>query len=60
MKNRQIDNKTTFQARLDKGWQRILLILRAKTSRPIKGLIEDALSRSYGIDKNGEPYVVDE
>lgn len=59
MKNRQIDKITTFQARIDKGWQRILLILRAKSGRPIKGLIEDALTNTYRIDDEGEPYEID-
>lgn len=59
MKSQQSDTKTTFQARIDKGWQQILMLLRAKTGRPVKGLIEDALVRSYGIDKKGDPYVID-
>lgn len=60
MQSQQVDNKGTFQARIDKGWQRILFVLRAKTGRPIKGLIEDALMRTYAIDDKGEPYAINE
>lgn len=60
MKCQQSDRKMTFQARIDKGWQRILLILRAKTGKPIKGLIEDALTNTFGIDDKGEPYAINE
>lgn len=60
MKSQQSDKKTTFQARIDKGWQRILMTLRAKTGRPVKELIEDALVKTYAIDDKGEPYVIDE
>lgn len=56
MNSQLVDKNNTFQVRLDKGWQRILLMLRAKTGEPIKSLVEDALSNTYGIDNDGKPY----
>lgn len=58
--NRQVDKKTTFQIRVDKGWQEILLILRAKHNKPIKRLVEHALSSTYGIGPSGKPYFLKE
>jgi len=56
MINRKIDEKKIFQVVIDIGWQKILLNLRAETGRSIKSLVEDALSNTYGIDKDGKPY----
>jgi hypothetical protein len=55
MANRLIDKKSTFQVRIDRGWQKILLQLRAETEMTIRALVEDALSDSYPIDKKGSP-----
>lgn len=51
-----VDKNKTFQVRLDKGWQEILLKLKKITGRSIGGLVSDALSNTYSIKKNGEPY----
>lgn len=56
MQNRQVDTKTTFQARLDIGWRKVLLSMRARSGKTIRKLIEDALSEVYAIDEGGEPY----
>lgn len=56
MENRQNDNKSTFQVRLDRGWRKILTTLRADTGSPIRRLVEDALSELYSIDDKGRPY----
>ncbi len=53
--NKFVDKKRTFQARLDTGWQEILLKLKKDTGESIRELIEAALSNTYGI-KNGVPY----
>lgn len=51
MKDRQVTNKkTTFQVRLDIGWKKILLGLRAETGRSMKELIEEVLGDYYGLD----------
>lgn len=53
MKSRQIDKKNTFQVRVDIGWHTILTKLRADTKKPIKELVEVALSETYGLDSDG-------
>lgn len=58
MKNRQIDTKSTFQVRIDKGWQKILTQLRAETRMTIRALVEQALSNNYSVDGNGQPYEI--
>jgi len=58
MQNRQIDTKKTFQARLDVGWRKVLLSMRATSGKTIRRLIEDALSEVYGIDESGNPYEI--
>ncbi len=54
MKNLQIDKKTTFQVRLDRGWQKILTQLRGEYGMSIKALVEQALSDTYGLDSDGK------
>lgn len=58
MRNRQVDNKSTFQARLDIGWRPMLLKLRATTGKTIKQLVENALCDAYALDERGEPYEI--
>ena len=58
--NRKIDKKLTFQVAIDIGWQSILTMLRADTKRTIKSLVEEALSSTYAIDKDGNPYQLDD
>lgn len=57
MKNRQVDKKLTFQARIDRGWWKILLQLKAETGKGFKELIEDALVNTYIIGKDGKPEI---
>lgn len=52
-KNRKIDQKTTFQVVIDKGWQVILTHLKAESRKSIRSHVEDALSNTYGLDKSG-------
>jgi len=52
MKSRQVDRKSTFQVRLDKGWQEILFSIRGKRNMSIKALVEEALSDWYVIEKH--------
>lgn len=59
MKNRQIDKKTTFQVRIDREWQRLLTQLRADTKMTIRALVEQALSNTYAIDKDGKLYLLE-
>lgn len=56
MKN--VNNNLTFHQRISIGWQPILIQLRKTTRRSIKGLVEDALSNTYAIGKDGKPYVI--
>jgi len=56
MNNLQSDKKSTFQVRIDKGWWKILTLLRIDTGESLKGLVEHALSQSYGIGKDGKPF----
>jgi hypothetical protein len=58
MHNRKIDSKNTFQVVIDVGWWEILSALRTNTQKPFKELVEDALSNTYAIDKNGNPYFI--
>ncbi len=44
MQNRQIDNKTTKQIRIDTGWHRILKTYAARSGRTIREVVEDILS----------------
>lgn len=44
MQNRQIDNKSTKQVRIDAGLHQRLKIKAAESSVPIKELLEDYLS----------------
>jgi len=55
--SRQIDKKDTFQVRIDRGWQSMLLKLRATSGKPIRKLVEDALSNTYGVSESGDLYV---
>ncbi len=52
MKNRQIDQKTTRQVRIDKGLHKMLKIYAAESGMTIKALLEDYLSDLLAIDKN--------
>lgn len=60
MKNRKIDKKLTFQVVIDIGWRKLLTHLRAEQQTTIRDIVETALSETYGIDKNGKPYVLKE
>lgn len=57
MKNRQVDKKDTFQARIDKGWWKVLMQLKTETGKGFKELIEDALINTYYIGRNGKPEI---
>ncbi len=57
MSNRQVDKKNTFQARVDKGWWKVLMQLKTETGKGIKELIEDALINTYYIGKDGKPQI---
>lgn len=50
-RNRQVDNKPTFQARIDRGWWKVLSELRSNTGKGFKELIEDALSNTYYMER---------
>ncbi len=52
MKNRQIDQKTTKQIRIDAGLHKILKTYAAESEMSIKALLEDYLSDLLAIDKN--------
>jgi len=60
MKHKCVNKNRTFHARIDKGWQQLLIRMCVRTGRPIKGLIEDALENTYAIDTDGELYAIDE
>lgn len=55
MNVQKIDKKLTFQARLDIGWKKTLSQLKTETRMSFKGLIEDALTNTYMIGKDGKP-----
>lgn len=55
MKKLQIDIKSTKQVRVDAGWHKILSLLRVELETPMRSLIEEALSNTYTVDKNGKP-----
>lgn len=52
MKNRQIDQKTTKQIRIDAGLHKILKTYAAQSGMSIKALLEDYLSDLLAIDRN--------
>jgi hypothetical protein len=56
MKN--VNKNLTFHQRIDIGWQPILTQLRKTTGNSIKGLVEDALSNTYGINEKGKTYEI--
>jgi hypothetical protein len=56
MKNRKVDSKNTFQVVVDRGWWEILAKLRISSRKSFRELVEDALSNTYAIDKDGKPY----
>lgn len=47
--NRQIDNKPTFQVRLDRYWWKILSQLKTDTGKSFKELVENSLLNTYEI-----------
>ncbi len=55
MKN-LVDKNKTFQVRIDRGWQKMLQELKKTTGRSIGGLVNDAITNTYGIKSNGKPY----
>lgn len=57
MKSKHVNKNSTFHARIDKGWWKILSQLRTDTGKGFKELIEDALINTYYIGKDGKPEV---
>ncbi len=57
MKSRLVNKNSTFHARIDKGWWKILSQLRTETGKGFKELIEDALINTYYIGDDGKPEV---
>ena len=58
MKKLQSDKNLTFQVRIDKGWWKMLSLLRIDTGQSLKELVEDALSDVYAINTDGKPYKI--
>jgi hypothetical protein len=54
--NNFVDKNKTFQVRIDRGWQPMLLKLKKMTGRSIGGLVNDAITNTYSIKSNGNPY----
>ena len=54
MKNRQIDNKSTKQIRIDAGLHQLLKIKAAKLRTSIKTLVEGCLAELLGIEEGGD------
>lgn len=52
MQNRQIDNKTTKQIRIDAGLHQLLKVYASKSGVTIKALLEDYLSDLLSVDKD--------
>lgn len=58
MKKLQIDKNKTFQVRIDSGWWVILQKLKTDHRTLIRSLVEDALTNTYAIGNDGNPYVI--
>lgn len=49
MQNRQIDNKSTKQVRIDAGLHQLLKVIAAESSMTIKELLEDYLAEMLEV-----------
>jgi len=54
MQNRQIDQKTTKQVRIDAGLHQLLKIKASTLGIQIKTLLEEYLADLLGVDEGGE------
>ncbi|OGD84124.1 hypothetical protein A2572_03290 [Candidatus Collierbacteria bacterium RIFOXYD1_FULL_40_9] len=52
MQNRQIDNKTTKQIRIDAGIHQLLKVYASQSGTTIKALLEDYLADLLAVDKD--------
>lgn len=52
MENRQIDNKTTKQIRIDAGVHQLLKVYASQSGMTIKALLEDYLSDLLAVDND--------
>lgn len=57
MENRQIDNKTTKQIRIDAGLHRLLKLHATKTGKTIKQLVEECLTELFDFTKDIHEYL---
>lgn len=51
IKNRKIDKKVDVQVNISVGWWTNLTLIKARTRKSYKRLVEDALSNTYPLEE---------